>query len=179
MSKLKEKFPFFEFFILVIVNVCTIFLSIINAFYYSIITSEFEDEPSIDFLLLIILNIIINIALPLFVYVFICFLSQNKIFLQFLFVLKNNLMSKIFLCSILFIISPMPLVTLLLFSSHAQALRDLFFNFSLSMGFPLMLFFILEPIVTQMIDKHFEKHPNSKSWLKKNYDLRMGIQKEL
>jgi hypothetical protein len=57
MSKLKGKFPFFEIFILVIINVCAVFLSIINAFYYSIITSEFEGEPTIDFLLLIILNI--------------------------------------------------------------------------------------------------------------------------
>jgi len=43
-------------------------------------------------------------------------------------------------------------------------------------GFPLMLLFFFEPIITKMLDKYFKKHPNSKSWLKKNYDLRMEIQ---
>ena len=84
------------------------------------------------------------------------------------------------MCVLLFITSPIPLAVIIfsIFLKHVD-LNDLLLNFPLSMGFPLMLFFIFEPIVTQMVDMYFEKHPNSKSWLKKNYDLRMEIQKEL
>ena len=121
-----------------------------------------------------------NIFLPLFVYILVCYLSQNKIFLHFWLALKNSLKNKILMCILLFIVSPIPL-TVIIFSISSKYiyLKDLFLNFPLSMGFPLMLFFIFEPFITKLVNKHCKNHPNSKSWLKKNYDLRMEIQEEL
>ena len=181
MSKLKEKFPLFEFLILVAANIFNNILAVINTFCWILTNSSINGNIGLAFddILIFTFTMGINIFIPLFICLLVLYHSQNIKFLRLWFTLKNNLTSKIFLCTLLFIISPMPLVTLLLFRSYEQALRDFFLSFPLSMGFPLMLFFIFEPIITKMVDKHFEKRPDSKSWLKKNYDLRMEIQKEL
>ena len=84
------------------------------------------------------------------------------------------------MCLLLFIVSPLPLTVIIASISLKHAyLEDLFLNFPLSVGGPLMLFFIFEPFITKLVNKHCKNHPNSKSWLKKNYDLRMEIQNQI
>ena len=181
MSKLKEKFPFFEIASLLFANICTVVVSLIIFYFFDLEQSGEENlfttkEDALSFLPWGTANIL----LPFFTYILVCYLSQNRMFLRFWHTLKNSLKNKILMCVLLFITSPIPVAVIIfsIFLKHVD-LNDLLLNFPLSMGFPLMLFFIFEPIVTQMVGKHFEKHPNSKSWLKKNYDLRMEIQKEL
>ena len=181
MSKLKEKFPLFEILILVAVSVFNNIFAIINTFCWSLANSSIggESELTTDDILRFSFYMGINIFIPFLIYLLVFSLSQNSGFLRFWGFLKSNLLNKIMLCFILFKISPMPFVTLLLLGSYKQALRDFNLNFPLSMGFPLMLFFIFEPFITKLVNKHCKNHPNSKSWLKKNYDLRMEIQEEL
>ena len=171
-----KKFPFGEFLLLIFTNILITILSITNVFFFCFALGDFNGIPPIDLVAYLILGITINIFLPFGMYISVCYLSQNKILLRFWAALNSNQIYKILICALLFLISPIPLAIL---ASSEICLIDLILNFPLSMGFPLMLFFIFEPIVTQMVGKHFEKHPNSKSWLKKNYDLRMEIQKEL
>ena len=179
MPKFKEKFPFLEITILATANVFNNIFAIINTICWLLANSSIGDNTGLtaEDILIFSFHMGINVLIPFFIYLLTFHLSQNSEFLRFWLLLKNNLSNKIKLCFILFIISPMPLTTLLLLKSYEQALRDFFLSFPLSMGFPLMLFFILEPIITKLVNKHCEKHPNSKSLLKKNYDLRMEIQK--
>ena len=180
MSKLKEKFPIFEIASLLFANICAAILSLIIFFAFDLAQSGEENLFTKEDALSFIPWVLANILLPFFTYILVCYLSQNKIFLHFWLVLKNSLKSKIMMCLLLFIVSPLPLTVIIASISLKYAyLKDLFLNFPLSMGGPLMLFFVFEPIVTMFVDEFFKIFPNSKSWLKKNYDLRMEIQKEL
>lgn len=190
MSKLKEKFPFLEVIIIVIINIFSNIFAIVNTFCWSLANSSVGGNTGLtaEDILIFSFYMGINILIPFFIYLLAFYLSQNSGFLHFGLLLKNNLSNKIRLCFILFIISPMPLICLiailLMFSEWRAAdfwgfLCLEITHFPLSMGFPLMLFFIFEPVITRLVNKHYEKHTNSKSLLKKNYDLRMDIQKEL
>jgi len=171
-----KKIPFGEFLLLIFTNILIAVLSITNVFFFCFALGDFNRTPPIDLVAYLILGITINIFLPFGMYISVCYISQNKILLRIWAALKCNQIYKILKCALLFLISPIPLAIL---TSSEVCLVDLILNFPLSMGFPLMLFFIFEPVITKLVNKHCEKHPNSKSWLKKNYDLRMEIQKEI
>ena len=190
MSKLKEKFPFLEVIIIVTINIFSNVFAIINTICWSLANSSVGGNTGLtaEDILIFSFDMGINVLIPFFIYLLTFYLSQNSGFLHFWLLLKNNLPNKIRLCFILFIISPMPLICLiaiLLTFSELRATDFLGFlcleiiHFPLSMGGALMLFFIFEPIITKLVNKHCEKHSDSKSWLKKNYDLRMEILTEL
>ena len=174
----KTEFPIFEINLLIVTNTCSTIMALICCFHCN------PELSFISLLKIIKYFVLANIFLPLLAYFFLYYISCNKNFLEFSLAINRNLINKIKMCLLLFIFSPTTFLCILLPFIMVSLAKQLILHLNamcilLSMATPFMLFFIFEPIITKLVNKHCEKYPNSKSWLKKNYDLRMEIQKEL
>ena len=178
-----KKIPFLEFLLFLLVNICAWIVLLIGILYLSFYEAVPKDHLLIGYLSFFVVCIII----PLILYFTLFYLSQNKFYLLLSSKINKNIVIKLLLCLIIFIISPLQISEIsvncydlnLLFNCLMGSIREFVFNYIYSLALPLTLFFIFEPVITKCIDKYFKKRLNSKTWLKKNYDLRMEIEKEL
>ena len=175
-----KKFPFIELILIVLTNICSWGVLSVGILYFIF----YEAIPKTEIRLLYIILLFTCVIFPLILYFTLLYLSRNKIFLRLFIRLNRNNITKILFCLFYFLISPLQLYTTCSYYYDFHLLQEFFFggifssiiNYMYSLAIPLSLFFIFEPFITKLVNKHCKNHPNSKSWLKKNYDLRMEIQ---
>lgn len=175
-----RKLPFVEIVLLIVVNFLTIITSVLIPLIFLFLgVKDNNGNVVIEGYYAFILAIFCGIVVPLISYVLCFYLSNNACFLKMFIALKQSCIMKIVICLFLFIITPVTLLFSTYFNNfNLFLIEDICFVlllYLISLAFPLTLFFIFEPVITKCINKHCEKLPNSKTLLKKNYDLRMKI----